>query len=142
MWHFHLATFAEDMRHRPDRERGSRQFRFAESACEVDAAELLLERMALVFEGAQAEARLLKRADRIRSKRDAAFAARLCRSAVDRLVQMGGAHGLTDANPLQRALRDVAAITSHQGLAWDVSGELAGSFAFGIDPSDPMLRDE
>ncbi len=137
-----LAAFAEEARHRPDRERASRQARFAESACEVDAAELLLARTARDFEAAQAEGRLLRTADRIRFKRDAAFAARLCHSAVERLVQMGGAHGLADANPLQRALRDIAAIASHHGLAWDVSGELAGSFAFGIDPTDPMLRDD
>lgn len=137
-----LTAFREATQTQPDRQRAAaRQLRFAESACEVDAADLLLARIARDFEAAQAEGRLLKRADRIRFKRDAAYAARLCRSAVERLVQVGGAHALADANALQRAQRDIAAITSHHGLSWDTSGELFGSYAFGLEPADPMLRD-
>ena len=138
-----LSAFEELTRKHPDRQRAAaRQLRFAESACEVDAAELLLARTAREFEAAQAEGRVVKTAERIRAKRDAAYAARLCRSAVDRLVQVGGAHGLADVNPLQRAFRDIAAIASHHGLSWDTSGELYGSFAFGLEQPDPMLRDD
>jgi 3-hydroxy-9,10-secoandrosta-1,3,5(10)-triene-9,17-dione monooxygenase len=135
-----LARFQRETRSRPDRQRAAaRQLRFAQSTCEVEAAELLLARTGAELAASASEGRLLKTGDRIGFKRDAAFAARLCRSAVDRLVQVGGAHGVADANPLQRALRDIAAIASHHGLDWDTSGELFGSFAFGIDPTDPML---
>jgi len=137
-----LAYFQEETRKRPDRQRAAaRQLRFAQSTCEVEAAELLLARTAAQLEASAREGRLLKTGNRIQFKRDAAFAAHLCRSAVDRLVQVGGAHGVADANPLQRALRDIAAIASHHGLDWDTSGELFGSFAFGIEPTDPMLLD-
>jgi len=135
-----LALFQSETRQRPDRRaQSARQIRFARSAAEVDAAELLLARMAKDFESATAECRLLGTEDRIRFKRDASFAVYLCRTAVDRLVEVLGAHGVADSNPIQRAHRDIAAIASHHGLAWDVSGEIFGSFAFGVDPSDPML---
>ncbi len=135
-----LAHFQAETRRRPERQRNAaRQLRFAQSTCEVEAAQLLLARTAGELTAAATEGRLVKTADRVRFKRDAAFAAHLCRSAVDRLVQAGGAHGIADANPMQRALRDIAAIASHHGLDWDTSGELFGSLAFGIEPTDPML---
>ena len=137
-----LETFRRESARPERRTAASRQLRYARSAAEVDAAELLLARTAAAFEAATAEARVLGTAERIRAKRDAAYAATLCRSAVDRLVQVLGAHGLSDANPMQRALRDIVAIASHHGLSWDTSGELFGSFAFGIEPADPMLSEE
>ena len=134
-----LAAFRTDAAGRSDRQAGvARQLRYARSAAEVDAAELVMARMAADFEAAAADGRVLGTDDRVRFKRDASFAIDLCRSAVARLVEVLGAHGLGDDHPIQRALRDIIAIASHHGLAWDSSGALYGSHAFGIFPTDQM----
>ena len=116
----------------------ARKLRYARSAAEVDAAELLMARMARDFEATSAQRRIAPTEDRVRFKRDASFAAGLCRTAVDRLVEVAGAHGIADDHPLQRAWRDLNAIASHRGLGWDASGELFGQVAFGLPPTDPM----
>jgi two-component flavin-dependent monooxygenase len=138
-----LAAFRAETSARPDRQTSpARQIRFAESEAEVDSAQLLLARAARELDAASTEGRLIPAAERVRIKRDASFAAKLCRSAVDRLVQVLGAHGVVDAHPIQRASRDIAAIASHHGLSWDTSGALYGSVAFGLIPPDPMLSEE
>jgi alkylation response protein AidB-like acyl-CoA dehydrogenase len=134
-----LAAFRDDAAQRPDRQgHAARQLRYARSAAEVDAAELVLTRMGTDFEASVAAGSVPLTADRVRFKRDASFAVDLCRSAVARLVEALGAHGLAIDNPVQRALRDVIAIASHHGLTWDASGALFGSTAFGLTPTDPM----
>ena len=95
-----LAAFRDDGAQRPDRQGSvARQLRYARSAAEVDAAELVLMRMGADFEAALAGGTVPLTADRVRFKRDASFAVDLCRSAVARLVEAIGAHGLANDNP-------------------------------------------
>lgn len=54
----------------------------------------------------------------IRLRRDSAYAARLCVQAVDIALDAGGGTALFEANPIQRAWRDVHAGAAHAGLQW------------------------
>jgi 3-hydroxy-9,10-secoandrosta-1,3,5(10)-triene-9,17-dione monooxygenase len=89
------------------------QLRIGAAGAKIDAAALLLRNDILeamrVYEGGgtlDVEARL-------RCKRNAALAARLCVEAVDSLHEMAGANGIYDHYPLQRMFRDQHAAAGH-----------------------------
>ena len=126
-----IDTFVAEHRARP--ERGAlvpRQLRLAESACEVDAAEALLR-----VDAAEVRARALAGLEqdveaRSRYRLHIAQAAQLAVRAVERLAAVQGAHGIAADHPVQRAMRDVHAIASHGGLAWDAAASTYGKVAF------------
>ncbi|KUN07198.1 hypothetical protein AQI95_11690 [Streptomyces yokosukanensis] len=60
-----------------------------------------------------------------RNQRDAALAAELCTTAVDRLFRAGGTRAHLDGDPLQRAWRDLSTGASHATLAF---GTAAAAF--------------
>ena len=88
---------------------------------------------------AAAEARVPSIDEKIRLRRDGAYAGRLCTRAVDVLFDAGGGEFLFDAQVMQRAFRDIHAAQSHYALAWDVVASTAGKFMLGIAPDLPTL---
>jgi 3-hydroxy-9,10-secoandrosta-1,3,5(10)-triene-9,17-dione monooxygenase len=141
-----VKTFAEDTRHRITSysttlmsDHSTTQLRLGEAASAVEAAELL---MLANCQSAMAEAeasRVLTREQKIRLRRDGAYAARLCTHAVDLLFEAGGGEYLYEDKPMQRTFRDVHAAQSHYALAWDVAAATAGKFMLGIAPDMPTL---
>ena len=113
------------------------QLRIAEAAAESDAAELVLHAACAAIARLEREPGAATDAARSRLRRDAAYAATLCRRAVERVAAMAGAHGLDDDNPLQLAQRDIQALTSHAALVWDPNAVLWGRTAFGLPSNDP-----
>ncbi|MET8100401.1 acyl-CoA dehydrogenase family protein [Streptomyces sp. NPDC005236] len=85
---------------------------FARSSSEIDAAELLLDRIAHVIDTASA----VTRADVARNQRDCAFAAELLLRAVDRLMGASGTSGHSTGSALQRLWRDIHTAGSHATL--------------------------
>ncbi|MFF3419731.1 hydrolase [Streptomyces sp. NPDC002698] len=85
---------------------------FARSSSEIDAAELLLDRIARHTDTAPA----LTRTDVARNQRDCAFVAELLLRAVDRLMQASGTSGHSAASALQRLWRDIHTAGSHATL--------------------------
>jgi alkylation response protein AidB-like acyl-CoA dehydrogenase len=73
-------------------------------------------------------------ADRIRARRNQAFATRLALQAVEALNASTGGAGLLLDNPIQRAWRDVNAVARHVSLNWDAVGSMYGQHAFGLEP--------
>ena len=73
-------------------------------------------------------------ADRIRSRRDQAYATRLALQAVEALNASIGGAGLFISNPIQRAWRDVNAVARHISLNWDAVGTMYGQHVFGLEP--------
>lgn len=141
-----VQAFSEDSRHRVTSysttllaDYATTQARLGEAAAAVDAAELLLlsncERAMVTAE----QARIPTTAEKIRLRRDGAYAARLCTRAVDLLFEAGGGEFLYDHKLMQRAFRDVHAVQSHHALAWDVTATVAGKFMLGIAPDIPTL---
>jgi 3-hydroxy-9,10-secoandrosta-1,3,5(10)-triene-9,17-dione monooxygenase len=137
---------AEPMRHARLTQGGQRvgeqptvQVRLAEASAEIDAARALLK-------AASDEATELASRDivppleqRVRWRRNAAYAGALCLRAVERLYPLAGANGLADASPFQRAFRDVHAACAHIALTWDVQAANYGAVLLGGPSSDPKL---
>jgi 3-hydroxy-9,10-secoandrosta-1,3,5(10)-triene-9,17-dione monooxygenase len=115
------------------------QLRVAEAATLVDAAETLMlkdcdEAMAIAQSG-----RLASEAEKVRWRRDGAFAVRMSVRAVDILFAGAGGSAIVETHPLQRALRDAHAAQGHIGLNWDVNGTMYGRVALGLDPEFSLL---
>lgn len=115
------------------------QIRLAEAAAEIDAAELLVARAGDDLSRAARGAHTLDPPSRGRIRRDVAFAVRSSTRAVDRLFEGSGAHGLFDSSPIQRAFRDLHAISAHAFLSWDQSAALYGALELGMAPQTPVF---
>ena len=110
------------------------QLRVAEAAAAVEAAELILltdmrEAMRRLRAGEE-----LTVADRIRARRNQAYATRLSVQAVEALNAATGGAGLHLSNPVQRAWRDANAVARHVSLNWDAVGTMYGQHVFGLEP--------
>lgn len=115
------------------------QVRLAEASAEIDAARALLgtaSEQATAAAQAGAEPPL---ADRVRWRRDGAYAATLCLRAAQRLHPLAGARSLTEQHPYQRVLRDIHAACAHVALTWDVQAANYGGVLAGLPSSDPKL---
>jgi alkylation response protein AidB-like acyl-CoA dehydrogenase len=110
------------------------QSRLAEASALVDAARLLIyrdtahvERMAMAGQPVSVD-------ERIRNRRDHAFAARLSRDAVEGLFASVGGNGLSLDQPIQRMWRDTNAIVRHISLNWDAVSSMVGQYLLGLEP--------
>jgi len=115
----------------PHPERLPSLIRLAEASAETDAAELLLLRAADQMDEAAAAGEPSGPEDRVRHRRDVAHCVRMCTRAVDRLFEDAGAHGLHQRSPLQRAFRDLHALSAHAFIHADACGELYGRMRTG-----------
>ena len=118
-------------------ERPSIQVRMARAAADLDAAELLLRRTTEVPYGPHAHSPELL----ARSVRDFARASELVVAAIDGIIASGGTAGFADANPIQRAWRDIHLCAMHISL--DVEMNYAHfartELGLGRDPSRPFF---
>jgi alkylation response protein AidB-like acyl-CoA dehydrogenase len=110
------------------------QMRLAEASALVESAELLLQRDVRDTMAVRA-ARQLTAEERVRNRRDHAWAAETSVRAVDLLYKMTGGAGLHDGNALLRSFRDAHAIGMHLGNNWDVAGPLYGAVMLGRTPA-------
>jgi alkylation response protein AidB-like acyl-CoA dehydrogenase len=120
------------------RENHGAQLRVAEAEALVRAARLYLhdsvERLwRVVCDTGQAPIAL--RADARMAASHAVFSAA---KAVDLMYSAAGASALYTSSPLERAFRDVHAITQHIGVHERVM-ETAGRVLFGLEPGTPLL---
>jgi resorcinol 4-hydroxylase (FADH2) len=110
------------------------QLRFAEASAAVEAAEMiLLTDLRKAIEKLRVGEEITV-ADRIRCRRNQAFATKLAVQAVEALNASTGGYGLLLSNPVQRAWRDVNAVARHVSLNWDAVGTMYGQHAFGLEP--------
>ncbi|WP_243788677.1 hydrolase [Saccharopolyspora gloriosae] len=79
--------------------------------CEIDAAELLLDRVAEIADAGHVTQRAT-----LRSMRDCAMSAELLTTAINRLVRSAGTRGQDDTCRLHRFARDVTAAGTHTML--------------------------
>ena len=109
--------------------------RLAESAAEVAAARgLILRDTKEIFDRAE-RGEMPTVDDRVRYRRDQAYAARLAVRAVDRLFEASGGHSLFDSEALQRFHRDIHAASHHTSMTWDNVAEQYGRVRLGLEPS-------
>jgi alkylation response protein AidB-like acyl-CoA dehydrogenase len=135
-----LAKFIERTRERRavvtgarKAEHGPTQIRLAESAAEIQCAELMvhdgLEVLRKVAESGEGATDM---AYRVRIKWHAAYGAELCRRAVSRLFAGSGAHAIYKSSPLQTAFRNINVGAQHASIDFDTSGELYGRAQLGL----------
>jgi alkylation response protein AidB-like acyl-CoA dehydrogenase len=110
------------------------QLRFAEASAAVETAEMILlsdlrDAMQKLRAGEE-----ITVADRIRCRRNQAYATKLALEAIEALNASTGGYGLFLSNPVQRAWRDVNAVARHVSLNWDAIGTMYGQHAFGLEP--------
>jgi resorcinol 4-hydroxylase (FADH2) len=110
------------------------QSRLAEASASVDAARLLLYRDTAQVEKMAADGQAISVEQRIRNRRDHAFAARLSRDAVEALFASVGGNGLSLNQPIQRMWRDANAISRHISLNWDAVSSMVGQYLLGLEP--------
>ncbi len=141
-----IEVFVEDTRHRITAysttllaDYATTQARLGHAAAAVAAAERIL--MGNCREAMEMAAhRTMPAADqKIRLRRDAAYAAHLCTESVDLLFGAGGGEFLFNQQSIQRSFRDVHAANSHYALAWDIATTMAGKSLLGIGADVPTL---
>lgn len=86
----------------------------ARAAGEIDAAELLLERVAALADGGEVAG-----LPTARNLRDSALAVEILTTAVDRLFRTSGTSGTSATSPIQRFWRDVNAAASHVAVQFE-----------------------
>jgi alkylation response protein AidB-like acyl-CoA dehydrogenase len=109
--------------------------RIAECAAELDAAEQATigtarENMIVLERGEE-----LSKEQRLRSRRNAGFAASLARRAAERIYAAAGPAAIQTNNPLQRGFRDINAGTNHIGVSWEMACAGYGEFMIGLEPA-------
>jgi 3-hydroxy-9,10-secoandrosta-1,3,5(10)-triene-9,17-dione monooxygenase len=141
-----VQTFAEDTRHRVTTynttlmsDHATTQLRLGEAASAVEAAELMLITNCEAAMEAAEESRVPTMEEKIRLRRDGAYAARLATHAVDLLFEAGGGESLYEEKAIQRIFRDAHAAQNHYALTWDVAASAAGKFMLGIAPDIATL---
>ena len=77
--------------------------------------------------------------DKLRWKRNLAYAAGICREAVDILHEMAGANGIYDGYPIQRIFRDAHALGAHMSFNTDAQFSTWGLAALGGENFPPTL---
>ena len=120
-------------------ERVAAHFRLAESAAEVDAAELMVLRDCEEMEHKAAAGQEASLAERGRYRRDAAFAFHTCARAVARLLPAAGAHAIFHEGSLQRAMRDTQVLATHMVADWDMGRESYARALLDLPVEDPAF---
>ena len=115
------------------------QLRIAESAAEVDCAELLYKRQYDEINELGRSGKELTPEFRVRYRRDTSYAALLCMRACDRIQAVTGAHMIDKHNPVQRAWRDVRALNAQVAVMFDANAWHFGSVALGQGTGDPRI---
>jgi alkylation response protein AidB-like acyl-CoA dehydrogenase len=77
--------------------------------------------------------------DRARYRLNLGHVAQSCCDAVNELLPLTGGRGLETTHPMQRAWRDVHAVSQHIGLVWDLQTGLYGNILLGHGSPDPKL---
>jgi 3-hydroxy-9,10-secoandrosta-1,3,5(10)-triene-9,17-dione monooxygenase len=115
------------------------QLRVAGAGAKVDAARLVIRADCLEAQRIGEENRAPTIEEKLRFKRNVAYAMDLCTEAVDALHALAGANGVYDRYPIQRLFRDQHALAAHIGFSWDAQGAPWGLVAMGGEFSTPTL---
>lgn len=115
------------------------QMRVAEAAAQINAARALLRLdQARINEQGRA-GNFPSDVERVGYRLNLGYATKLCVSAVECLYPLSGAQNLAADNPLQRAWRDVHAVSLHVGLRWDLNAVNFGAVTLGLNCPDPRV---
>lgn len=135
-------TFVRSMKTKANAYTGQRlaelapvQMKIAESAAEIDAAELIAANVIERISNEKSIETLHSIPFRAHIYRDYILASQMAVRAVDRLFSASGARGLNLDNPMQRHWRDIHAAASHIGMSVDPTYETFGRLELGMGRS-------
>lgn len=115
------------------------QLKVAEAGQLVDIAQLLVREDWMEAHRRVARGERPPLIDRVRWRRNAAYAAGCCVKAVDLIHSVCGARANYLDNDLQRQHRDVHAAAHQINLSWDINGAEFGRVAVGLSPTNDLL---
>jgi 3-hydroxy-9,10-secoandrosta-1,3,5(10)-triene-9,17-dione monooxygenase len=115
------------------------QLRVARAGAQVDAARLVIRADCHEAERIAHESRAPTIEEKLRFKRNAAWAMEQCTEAVDSLHALAGANGIYDHYPIQRLFRDQHALSAHIGFSWDAQGGSWALVAMGGEFVSPTM---
>jgi 3-hydroxy-9,10-secoandrosta-1,3,5(10)-triene-9,17-dione monooxygenase len=115
------------------------QLRVARAGAQIDAARLSIRTDCLDAERIAGEGRAPTLEEKLRFKRNVAWAMEQCTEAVDSLHAMAGANGIYDRYPIQRLFRDQHALSAHIGFSWDAQGGPWALVAMGGEFVSPTM---
>lgn len=109
------------------------QSRLAEASAAVDAATGLILRDILETHAISEQGGEVPLDIRVRNRLDQAYAVKLAVAGIDAIYAVTGANGFTTGNRIERAWRDIHAISHHISLNWDAASTLYGKHRLGLD---------
>jgi alkylation response protein AidB-like acyl-CoA dehydrogenase len=109
------------------------QMQVAEAATLINTAILLIRDWADRLDAAALAREDFDYLTRAQVRNDTGYAARLCRNAVDKLLDAQGASAFADSNPLQRIWRDLETASRHAIINPDSVQEIYGKALLGIE---------
>jgi len=115
------------------------QLRVAGAGARVDAARVIIRNDCADGVRIAEKARVPTVEEKLRFKRNVAWAMELCTDAVDTLHALAGANGIYDRYPIQRLFRDQHALAAHIGFSWDAQGAPWALVAMGGEFSSPTM---
>ena len=109
--------------------------RLSQSSAELDAAQALMnEDITQIFKKAKT-GDAFSTIERAKIRRDKAFIAQTCLSAVNRLFEFSGGHGIFESGLLQRFHRDIQAAVLRDGFMMEFGGLQYARVALGLEPN-------
>ena len=115
------------------------QMRLAEAGALIDAGDLLYKRSLTETIDLVMEGKPLSLEYRMRSRRDQGYSVMMARRAAELLLGAEGGKGLYETGPVQRALRDLHAVSAHIVGGWDMPALNYGQVLLGGPPTDPFF---
>jgi alkylation response protein AidB-like acyl-CoA dehydrogenase len=111
------------------------QMRIAQAAAAIDAAKALARQdiRELIERGGRLDT--FTDEDRVRFRRDHAYAANLAYDATMQLARAAGASSILETHPMQRCMRDAHAAAMHMVASWDDQAESYGRVRLGLEPN-------
>jgi alkylation response protein AidB-like acyl-CoA dehydrogenase len=110
-----------------------------EATAKIECAELLLRKCVRDLEQSSVDASPLSLSMRAELRRNASFANKLNREAIDILANASGASFAFADHPLNRLWRDARVASLHFGINPESGFELYGRVRLGLDPGTPMV---
>ena len=111
----------------------------ADAATRIHVARLLLHRCVDDIEASAARGEIMALNTRARIRMDCAHAVRQCLEAVETLFLACGGSGIAEANPVQRAWRDLHAVNMHGALTLETNQEMFGRLLLGLAPNTTLI---
>lgn len=110
-----------------------------ESASRIHAAELVLYKIADDIDYYARRGEKMPMDVRGRIRMDICLVPRMCREAVQDLLTIGGAAGLSLKSPIQRAFRNLQATCMHGFLLYEAGAEMYGKVLLGQETGTPII---